>query len=264
MIDLHAHILPGIDDGPAGLSTSLAMARQYVAAGYHTVVATPHARVGGFSTGFADMVRRIVDRVNRALKEHFIGLKVLPGMEVEIDGRLPKHIAKGAIIPLADKNHLLLETPFIQVPVGWQNMFYELESAGFSVVFAHPERCAQLADKPEILHEMASRGVRLQVDWGSLIGLYGRREQRLAHYMARQGLIHCLATDCHDTKNYHPGVATEVACHLKSLLKPNDIERIVHTNPQKVVKGLSMQMPMVENAASPAHNKRSWWRRLLS
>ncbi|MFN2227305.1 MAG: tyrosine-protein phosphatase [Anaerolineae bacterium] len=264
MIDLHAHILPGIDDGAADPAASLEMARQYVAAGFKTVVATPHARAGGFSKASAQAVRASVDRLDRALRANAIDLNVLPGMEVELDGRLPRHIADGAVIPLAGKNHLLVETPFLQMPLGWQNMLYDLESCGMTVIFAHPERCAQLMEKPHLLEEMAGRGVRLQVNWSSLAGFHGRHVQRLAGHMARQGLIHCVATDCHDPVSRHPGLAIDGIRFLSGLVDQDDFERIVHDNPQRVVDGLSMRIPELEDTVSQAPEPFAWWRRLVS
>jgi len=264
MIDLHAHILPGIDDGAADPAASLEMARQYVAAGFETVVATPHALAGSFSKASARAVRASVDRLNRALRADAIDLNVLPGMEVELDGRLAQHVADGAVIPLACKNHLLVETPFLQMPLGWQNMLYDLESCGMTVIFAHPERCAQLMEKPHLLEEMAGRGVRLQVNWSSLAGFHGSHVQRLASHMARQGLIHCVATDCHDPVSRHPGLAIDGTRVLSGLVDGDDLDRIVHDNPQRVVEGLSMEIPELENTASQAPEQWSWWRRLVS
>jgi protein-tyrosine phosphatase len=264
MIDLHAHILPGIDDGAAEMATSLELARQYVAAGFETVMATPHARAGNLSKAFAQAVTDSVERLDRALRANAIKLHVLPGMEVELDGRLPRHLADGAVIPLAGKNHLLVETPFLHMPLGWQNIVYDLESAGITVIFAHPERCAHLMEKPHLLEEMAGRGACLQVNWTSLIGLHGRRVQRLAHFMARRGLIHCVATDCHDPADRHPGLAIDGARVLSGLVDEDDLHRIVHDNPQRVVDGLSMQMAGRETTVSQLPEPCSWWRRLVS
>jgi protein-tyrosine phosphatase len=264
MIDLHAHILPGIDDGAADPAASLELARQYVAAGFETVVATPHARAGGFSKASAQAVRDSVDRLNRALRANRIDLNVLPGMEVELDGRLPRHVADGAVIPLAGKNHLLVETPFWQMPLGWQNVLYDLESCGMTVVFAHPERCAQLMQKPQLLEEMADRGAFLQVNWSSLAGFHGRHVQRLACHMARQGLVHCVGTDCHDPVSRHPGLAIDGIRFLSGLVDRDDFERIVHDNPQRVVDGLSMRIPELEDTVSQAPEPFAWWRRLVS
>lgn len=263
MIDLHSHILPGIDDGAVDLSASLALARGYAAAGFTVVVATPHARSWECSVWFAQAVANAVDRLNRELQVHAITIRVLPGMEVELDARLPAHVADGALIPLAGKNHLLVETPFLRMPLGWQNMVYDLDNMGITVVFAHPERCAQLQEKSGLLDEMAASGARLQGNWSSLAGHHGRRVQGLIRYMARRGLIHCMATDSHDPVQRHPGLVAEVSGQLADLVGPENLERIVMHNPLQAVNGRPMQVPDMEDTALPIRSKRSWWRRWL-
>ena len=264
MIDLHSHILPGLDDGAADLEESLRLARGYAAAGFTVVVATPHARSGECSAGFARTVMDGVDRLNRELERQAVDIRVLPGMEVEIDARLPAHIADGTVIPLAGKNHLLVETPFLRMPLAWHNMVFDLAAVGITVVFAHPERCAQLAETPQLIEEMAAGGACLQVNWDSFTGAHGRQARHTARRMARQGLIHCLATDSHDSLHRHPGGVAAIKDQVADLVGLENLERISRHNPLQVINGLPMQALDTTTIPLRVRKKRSWWWRWLS
>ena len=264
MIDLHSHILPGLDDGAVDLEESLRLARGYAAAGFTVVVATPHARSGECSAGFARTVMDGVDRLNRELERQAVDIRVLPGMEVEIDARLPAHIADGTVIPLAGKNHLLVETPFMRMPLSWHNMVFDLAAVGITVVFAHPERCAQLAETPQLIEEMAAGGACLQVNWDSFTGAHGRQARHTARRMARQGLIHCLATDSHDSLHRHPGGVAAIKDQVADLVGLENLERISRHNPRQVINGLPMQALDTTTIPLRVRKKRSWWWRWLS
>jgi protein-tyrosine phosphatase len=263
MIDLHAHILPGLDDGAADVSESLALAGIYVAAGFACVVATPHAIVGEMAVGYARTVSAAVERLNHDLQHHALPLRVLPGMEVTLDPRLPDLASKGTVLTLAGKQHLLVETPFGRLPFGWRNLVFDLGARGLTVLFAHPERCEQLMADPGILKAMVAAGARLQVNWDSFGGAFGGRSLRLAHWMADNGLIHCLATDSHNPQKRHPGRIGPIAAELGERIGAANLRRISQKNPERALGGLPMlDMDLTLIAEQAA--KRKWWRRWLA
>jgi protein-tyrosine phosphatase len=263
MIDLHSHILPSIDDGAADMAASLELARLYVAAGFKMVVATPHARSGECSARYARAIVEAVDGLNREFYRHEIDLRVLPGMEVELDARLPAQVAAGALIPLAGKRHLLVETPFMRLPLSWQNMVFDLAAMDITVVFAHPERCAQLAESPGLIDEMAASGACLQVNWDSFAGAHGRTARHVARHMARHGLIHCLATDSHDPLHRHPGMVPGLKAEVAGRVGPENLALMCRDNPLQVVNGRPMQAMDTDTIPLRARRKRPWWRRWL-
>ena len=263
MIDLHSHILPGLDDGAVDLEMSLALARRYIQTGFHCVVATPHAVAGETPAGFAQTVRQATEQLNDALQHRAVALEVLSGMEVTLDPRLPELLAEGAVLTLAAKNHLLVETPFGRLPLGWPKLVFELGSRGVTVLFAHPERCAQIIANPDILQAMVEAGARLQVNWESFKGVYGTKCRRLARHMAAQGLIHCLATDSHDPQWRHPGCVEEMFAELTARVGEANLHRIVVENPARALRGLPMlNMKQKKPPAGSSQTKRwlRWFR----
>jgi protein-tyrosine phosphatase len=126
MIDLHCHILPNIDDGPKSIKQSLEMARIFEKAGYEKVVATPHAVPGTHWMPSPATIRERVAELNQALQYESIHLTVLPGMEIALDPQVPDLLKDVAIQPIADTPYVLIEPPFQRLPLGWEQVFFEL------------------------------------------------------------------------------------------------------------------------------------------
>lgn len=241
MIDIHSHILFDVDDGASGIEESLALARFYKEAGYRQVVATPHAAVDSFPVkNHAMSIRVGVNRLNRQLRKNRVAVKILPGMEVGLDPQLPMMVVQEQILTLADSNYLLVETPFQQLPLNWWEIVSLLAASGIVVIFAHPERCAQLADHPELLDQMALAGVKFQVNWDSFLGAYGSQVAKVARLMARKGFIHCLATDSHDLKTRNAGNVSEISARLIGWIGANNLKRIAMENPRRVLQSQAL------------------------
>jgi protein-tyrosine phosphatase len=238
VIDIHSHILFGIDDGAAELEQSLALARVYVKSGYRTVVATPHAAVDSLPTeSYARTVKGLVNSLNHSLLEQGIELVVMSGMEAGLDPLLPEMVAQRKILTLAGTRYLLVETSFELLPLSWWEVVFKLAAKGIVAIFAHPERCAQVADNPEVLDQMAQAGAKFQVNWDSFAGANGRRVARVAESMARQGFIHCLATDSHNPNGRNAGNVREIGRQIKGLIGDENFRRIARENPARVIQG---------------------------
>jgi protein-tyrosine phosphatase len=241
MIDIHSHILFGVDDGASGIEESLALAQIYEQAGYRWVIATPHAEVDSLpDSNYGMNIRVRVKRLNLQLQKNHVAVKILPGMEVGLDPRLPEMVAQEQILTLANSNYLLVETPFQQLPLNWWEIVFLLAARGIVVIFAHPERCAQVADNPELLDQIAQAGAKFQVNWDSFSGAYGGQVAKVAGFMARKGFIHCLATDSHDLKTRDAGNVHEISAQLEDIIGADNLKRIAVQNPKRVVQGKAL------------------------
>ncbi len=259
LIDIHSHILPGIDDGAAYLKDSLSLAKIYVQAGYRQVVATPHMIVDALpSDHYAEFIRELTARLNEYLKEQSVPLEVLTGMEVGLDPRLPQMAVKGELLTLAESQYLLVETPFHQFPLNWWEIIFALASRGITTIFAHPERCTQLAEKPLLLEQMAQAGAKFQVNWDSFIGAYGRQAALVVRRMARNGLIHCLATDSHDLLNRNANSVKGIGSELMERIGEKNFKLIAIHNPARVVEGEELFDMDVDEIHWPVRRKRFW------
>lgn len=258
MIDLHCHILPNIDDGPKSIDQSLEMARVFEQAGYQQVVATPHAVPGTSWMPSPATIRERVAQLNQALRDEGIQLTVLLGMEIALDPQIPDLLKAGRIQSLADTSYVLIEPPFQRLPLGWEQVFFDLTSKGYTPLLAHPERCAQLADKPELFEDLVSMGIYLQVNWGSFLGYNGQKAAKTALYLAKKGYIHCLATDSHRPDKQHAGICRHAAAEVEGLVGPQNLELLARSNPLRVLRDEPL-IGMAEVGILPEVKRRRRW-----
>ena len=262
MIDLHCHILPGIDDGPKTLAESLEMARIFEQAGYSHVVATPHAVPGTTWMPKPEEIRGHLTELNRAIVKNGIKLKVLPGMEIALDPNISDLLNQGQVQPLSGTSYVLIEPPFQRLPLGWDQAVFNVLSRGFSVLLAHPERCAQLSAKPQLCDKLIESGVYFQVNWDSFLGHHGRTTQKMAIYLAGKAYIHCLATDSHDSKSRNAIQVQRTAETIEELIGPRNLQLISRENPIRVLRNKALKSMDSQGIQVTVKKKRSWrfWR----
>ena len=203
MIDIHSHILPGVDDGAPDLEVALGMARAAVADGISTMVATPHVddRYGLDPPAIGEHVGRL----NLALARAGIALAVLPGAEVAHTRAASLSDESLRAACLGHGTALLVESPYQSVSF-FDDLIFDLQLRGFRPLLAHPERCVMFQTDPARLKALVGRGVYCCVNAGSLAGRFGTKAQRTAIGLVREGLVHSVASDCHDLKRRPPGL----------------------------------------------------------
>jgi protein-tyrosine phosphatase len=202
VIDLHAHILPGLDDGPATEEEAVALARTAVAAGTRALATTSHVDTG-FGLGPADLDAARATLAERLAREG-IALELLPGGEIA-PARLPDlDDATLARLALGGGGTVLLECPFAPVGSAMELMVGDLRRRGFGVLLAHPERSPTFQHEPQRLERLLDLGAYAQVTAGSLSGDFGGTVLRVASAMLEAGLVHVIASDAHDLRRRRP------------------------------------------------------------
>ncbi|WP_379970606.1 tyrosine-protein phosphatase [Ectobacillus sp. sgz5001026] len=201
MIDLHCHILPGLDDGPKNEEESLLMARAAVLQGIHTIVATPHHQTVHYMNEKKDIVYA-VGELNDLLKQKDIPLTILPGQEVRIYGDLLQDYDTDIVETLNETNkYILLEFPSSHVPRYTKTLLYDMQLKGLIPVLAHPERNAEIAEHPSVLYELISKGALAQLTASSLTGDFGKSIKKLSLQLIEHNLVHVVASDAHNVTN---------------------------------------------------------------
>ena len=198
MIDIHSHILPGVDDGAQTERDSIAMALQAVEEGIETIIATPHNHNGQFDTT-RDMILSGVDKLNTLFKQEGIPLTVLPGQENRINGDLVTELKNGELVPLNETKYLFVEFPSGSVPRYAKQMFFDIQVAGYIPVIVHPERNRELIEHPNVLYEFVKTGVLTQVTAASVVGKFGKNIEKYAHQLIESNQTHFIASDAHNT-----------------------------------------------------------------
>jgi protein-tyrosine phosphatase len=203
VIDLHTHILPGVDDGPRTLEGSLDLARAAVAAGTRTALATPH--VNDDRSIDADRVAAGLSQLRPALAAAEIPLDVLPGGEIAIWRLADLDDAALRSLALGGGPYLLIESPFSPVVGDFEPLVLDLMMRGHRVLLAHPERCPAFQRDPARLGRLVDAGVLVQVTAASMTGGFGSTVKRFTTDLLRQGLAHVVASDAHDAAKRPPG-----------------------------------------------------------
>ncbi len=200
MIDIHSHLLPGVDDGAQTLEDSLAMAREAVSQGIDTIVATPHHRNGKYTNPRLNVLY-LVQELNFELERAEIPLTVLPGQEVRIHGDMIEELKEEVITPInIDSGYIFVELPNDQVPNYTISMLFELQRAGYIPIIVHPERNKKFIEDPNLLYQFVKSGAYTQVTAGSVAGKFGKSVQKFSHQLIEANLTHVIASDAHDTK----------------------------------------------------------------
>lgn len=158
MMDIHSHILPGIDDGANSIEETLIMVRQLHEAGFDTLIATPHVMEGNMYLS-PEEILAATEQVRECISEAGIPVKILPGAENYIFPEMAKWVCEGKLLTLGNtKKYLLVELPLLEIPLYTDHVFFELQVNGITPVLAHPERYRVLGDKPERLLDWARGG----------------------------------------------------------------------------------------------------------
>jgi protein-tyrosine phosphatase len=209
VIDLHAHILPGVDDGPDTLEESLALARAAVDAGTRVLAATSHVS-HMFPTDPALFPGRLT-AVREALQEAGVPLDVVAGGELAPSRLAGLDEAALHVLSLGGGPYLLVECPFSPLAAELEPLVFELQRAGWGVLLAHPERSAAFHRAPDRLAGLVARGALVQITAGSLTGQFGETARRYSLELLREELVHVLASDAHDAIDRPPGLSAGIA-----------------------------------------------------
>ncbi|HEY3727764.1 MAG TPA: CpsB/CapC family capsule biosynthesis tyrosine phosphatase [Solirubrobacteraceae bacterium] len=244
LVDIHAHILPELDDGPGDLEEALAMARTAVAAGIGTIVSTPHLR-----SDFPDVhLHEFADRCQRmrtALQSAAIPLRLVCGAEVSLEWALEASHEELVLASIGQNGtDLLIETPTVTVS-GLDMHLFQLHKERFRVTLAHPERSPDLQSDPEHVEDLVRQGVLLQVNAGSLLEVRRKSDRgAFARRLCELGLVHALASDGHRAESWRPVRNLPEGLQVaESLLGCGRAQWMTRAAPQAIVDGTELPDP---------------------
>lgn len=232
MIDIHCHILPAIDDGPADLDTAVAMARLAAADGITAIVATPHVNTQVYDQ--ADIGDRVV-LLTEALRREGIALELLAG------GDASAMLPPDALRPftLNQSRYLLVEFPHTYLPSNAREILFDFLAHGYWPIITHPERNASVMSDPGLLLDLLADGVYVQLTAGSLTGDFGPGAEACAHYLLRRGAAHFLATDAHSPTRRPPVLSGGLEVAVEIIGRDRAVA-LINRNPAAVLAGLPL------------------------
>jgi protein-tyrosine phosphatase len=196
MVDIHSHILPGIDDGSADKSTTIKMLENAVSCGTKAIIATPHYYRGYFENEF-DAVARLVGLLKADTASRGMNIDIYPGQEVFLDRHTVELYKSGAIKGLNGSRYLLVEMPMQDYEESLLDIIYELRLLGAVPVIAHPERYTYIMDDINMINPFVEEGCLFQINTGSITGIFGKPVQKTARVLVENGLCNFVASDAH-------------------------------------------------------------------
>lgn len=262
MIDLHCHLLPGIDDGPTHLDVSLAMARCAVADGIEFIACTPHIYPGLYENNQAG-IAAAVDALRLALAEAGIPLQLGMGADTHLAPDLLENLRAHKIPTLNGSRYLLLEPPHHVAPPRFDEAVFNLMAAGYVPVITHPERLSWIESHYAVFGDLVKQGAWMQLTSGSLTGRFGRRPQYWAERMLDEGLVHIIATDSHHIDK-RPPLLAEGRDAAATRVGAEEATHMVLTRPQGILDDVAPgQLPPLPNRPQAERAKPGLWQRLF-
>lgn len=259
MIDLHCHMLPGVDDGAPDMAVALAMARCAVADGVQTTACTPHVYPGLYDNT-RDGILAAVVQLQQALDREQIPLLLTFGADTHLRPDLVDLLRSGAIPTLNNTRYLLLEPPHHVAPPRFASSVFELVAAGYVPVITHPERLTWVERHYDVFTGLVHSGAWMQITAGSLTGRFGRRPLYWAERMLDEGLVHLLATDSHHIDR-RPPLLSEGRAAAARRVGELEAENLVEIRPRGVLDNLSPdQLPPPPCRAKPRRRWYDKWR----
>lgn len=200
MIDIHSHIIPGIDDGSKSMEMTIEMLKTAEQNGITQIFATPHYLLE-YGEATIDEVREHVKDINEKLREENISVKVYSGQEVYFTENIIKDYIEGSIGTLNDSRYMLIEFDMRKFDESIIDYLYELQVKGITPIIAHVERYKYIMQKPELINRFIEEGYLFQLNAGSIEGKFGSDVQKTAKLLLKNGIYNFIGSDAHNTSN---------------------------------------------------------------
>ena len=270
MIDLHSHLLPGLDDGAKTLEESVQMCWISYQDGVRTIVATPHTLNGLYFNDRETILLKVQElnetlmqcgmrnaecgiknskseiessSVNSAIRDPRSAIRVLPGSDVRLCENTLAHLDQGKVMTVSDsKKYLFLEFPFHGIPYQAEEIIFQIMTRGIIPIITHPERNPEIAERPQRYFEMIRMGCLGQVTAMSLTGEFGSRMRQTAERLLKKRLIHFIASDAHSTDG-RPPILSEGVRAAEKIVGKEEAQKMVTEYPQAILEGRKPNVP---------------------
>ena len=252
MVDIHSHILPGVDDGALSVDESIEILRISAASGVDTIVATPHLMPGRYMVR-AQERDELISELQEQVSQHEINIQILPGRECHLSPEIFDSEEDVKKITLNDAGrYVLVEPPFLEFPDYVDQMIFEFQVRGIIPVLAHIERYIDVIHNPNFILKYIRKGCLTQVNVGSVVGKYGTDVQETSHILLRHRMAHIMASDIHSPRSMPLGDGFSIVAEM---LGREEAMNLLDVRPRAVVNGKIVPIP----EPMEYHRKRSIW-----
>ena len=238
MIDIHTHILPGIDDGSKSFEHSILMAKEAQSAGFTDIITTSHYMTNVYE---ADTKTRIelIEKYRELLENKNINIKIYNGSEIYFSDDFPELIINGVIPTLAESNYVLFELPLQSKITYVESTIFKLRNMGYIPIIAHPERYVVVQNDIKLATNWIESGALLQLNYGSAIGFYGRHAKKTFYKLLKENMVTFLGSDNHRTDQIYATIPKIIKI-LNRKIGVERVKELTETNPRKIIEHQSL------------------------
>ena len=240
MVDIHAHILPGVDDGAVSMDESIEMLRISADSGVDTIVATPHLMPGRYMMK-AEERDKLISELQVQVTQHGVDMQILPGRECHLSPEIfdSEEDLKKMTINDAGR-YVLVEPPFLEFPDYVDQMIFEFQVRGITPVLAHIERYSEVIHNPHFILKYIQKDCLTQVNVGSIAGKYGPDVQETSHILLRHRMAHIIASDAHSPHSMPLGDGFSI---VEEMVGSEEAANLLDIRPHAVVNGKMVTVP---------------------
>ena len=235
MIDIHSHILPGIDDGSKTIEESIEILKQAEQNGVTDIILTPHYMLGSEYVVNNEDKRKLLTKLKRYVKKEGLNVNLYLGNEVFVENDMPRLKQEKEIATLNNSNYLLFELPLNYRYNGVDEVLFELGCKGYVPVLAHPERYGFIKEDPRRIEDLIDKGAIIQCNMGSFLGKYGRHAKDTAILFLKHHMISFVASDIHHTRNKFYEEIEEVKEVMRKYVSEEEIDNLFTNNAKKIL-----------------------------
>lgn len=243
MIDMHIHIVPGLDDGAQSVDEARRMLLQAWDGGTKGMIVTPHCNIEGYFDNYNGVeLQKALQAFQQLAEETVPEMKIGFGQEVYSTEQAPELIRDGRLLTMNGTNYVLMEFPFESDYEYMSEILYRTKKYGFRPIIAHPERYDVIQDYPWLVEDWLDGGLFIQVNKGSILKRFGRGPYEAAMYLLTHGLVHLSASDAHRT-NMRTAYLNELRETLTEEFGNQYMKLLLEDNPRRVWKGEALLLP---------------------
>tara|TARA_B110000285_G_C15130169_1_gene623029 strand:- start:2772 stop:3524 length:753 start_codon:yes stop_codon:yes gene_type:complete len=194
--DIHSHLIPGIDDGSPDMETTIILLKKFIDLGYKKVITTPHI-MSDYYKNTPEIILSGLDKVNEEIIKNNLHIEIEAAAEYNLEPEFEDLLEKNNLLTFGTENYLLFELSFFDEPPRLNEIIWKMREKGLSPVLAHVERYGYWHKDYDKIEEMINRGVKIQVNVGSIIGAYGPEVKKVAEKLIEDKVINFVGSDCH-------------------------------------------------------------------
>ena len=243
MIDIHAHILPNIDDGARNIEETIRLVEEAKKVGFEAIISTSHYMEGYYETNLPER-EMWINIIYKKLQEENVKMKLYLGNEIYLSENIVQLLKEEKASTINDTSYILFEMPLNIEPLNLYNVVYEMLQNKLVPILAHPERYSFVQESPEIIDELIEKGVLMQSNYASIIGYYGKKAQVIVKKMLENNMVHFLGSDVHRPGTIYPKIP-QIKEKLAQIIGKEKLEELTTTNAKLVLKNKRIKIEEV-------------------